>query len=81
MPSTSARICSTRGSVSGNASTLRAASRISSSVTSESVRPDNSVTALVRRAVVKWREVGGTLSSMRTASARSPRAASVRASP
>ncbi len=41
----------------GSASTLRAASRICSSVTSLVDRPDSRVTALVSRAVVKCREV------------------------
>ncbi|CKR72821.1 Uncharacterised protein [Mycobacterium tuberculosis] len=80
-PSTRARICSTRGSVGGSASTLRAASRICSSVTSLVDRPDNRVTALVSRAVVKCREVGGTSSSVRTAPTRSPSADRALASP
>ncbi|AGL22170.1 hypothetical protein I917_02935 [Mycobacterium tuberculosis str. Haarlem/NITR202] len=72
---------STRGSVGGSASTLRAASRICSSVTSLVDRPDNRVTALVSRAVVKCREVGGTSSSVRTAPTRSPSADRALASP
>ena len=80
-PSTSARICSTRGSVGGSASTRRAASRICASVISLVDRPDIRVTALVSRAVVKCLEVGGTSSSVRTAASRSPWADRARANP
>lgn len=54
---------------------------MSSSVISLLDRPDSSVTALVRRAVVKCREVAGTSSSVRTAAARSPSADSDLANP
>ena len=81
VPSTSARICSTRGSVSGSASTRRAASRICSSVSSWADLPDNSVTALVNRAVVKCREDAGTSSSVCTADSRSPSTDCARARP
>ncbi|PQM46351.1 hypothetical protein C1Y40_03482 [Mycobacterium talmoniae] len=67
--------------MSGSASTRRAALRMSSSVISRVERPDSSVIALVSRAVVKCREVGGTLSRVRTAAARSPSTDSARASP
>jgi len=67
--------------VGGSASTRRAASRIWSSVTSLVDRPDSNVTALVRRAVVKCREVAGTSSRVRTAPARSPSAERYLASP
>jgi hypothetical protein len=51
------------------------------SVTSLIDRPDNSVTALVSRAVVKCLDVGGTSSRVCTAASRSPSVDWARANP